>query len=170
MEIVLTKKNYFGATLNFVSIDLNRLFKCRDAGPYDSSTYNWNILNIYRCGISNYNGKGKYYEKSYCDPYSKSRAINHKEDALFNAIQEVGPENCKCNILVGISDEEARACEALLLYLDNRDRMAYGKDRWSGEWLLNKKSEDIDMELINKYFDLDGNNYIETFRRKMYHY
>ena len=61
--------------------------------------------------------------------YYKSRAINHKGDVLFDAIQQVGPEYCKCNIITGISDEEARATEALLLYLDERDRMSYGQER-----------------------------------------
>jgi hypothetical protein len=28
----------------------------------------------------------------------------------------------------------------------------------------------VDMKLIDKYFDLDGNNNIKTFRRKMYRY
>lgn len=32
-------------------------------------------------------------------------------------------------MLVGISDEEARACEALLLCLDDRDRLEYGQKR-----------------------------------------
>jgi hypothetical protein len=58
----------------------------------------------------------------------------------------------------------------LLLYLDDRDRLDYGQKRWEGEPLLNKRDEDVDMKLIEKYFDLDGNNYIETFRRKMYRY
>lgn len=172
MEVILNYNKVNGVLLRYVSIDLNRLFKYRDWEPKDSSTYNWVIPNIYyRYPMyCNYIGKGVYNEKFDYMPYADSRAINHCNDPLYYAIQEVGPEDCACNILVGISEEEAKACEALLLYLDDRNGLDYGQKRWEGEPLLNKRNEDLDMELIDKYFDLDGNNYIETFRRKMYRY
>jgi hypothetical protein len=58
----------------------------------------------------------------------------------------------------------------LLLALDTRFGLSYGQSKWEGEPLLNKRNEDVDMKLIDKYFDLDGNNNIKTFRRKMYRY
>lgn len=172
MEVVLNYKNVNGVTLRYVSIDLNRLFKYRDSDNKDSSTYNWVIPNIHNDDpkYCNYIGKGTYCEKFNYVPYSNTRAINHRNDALYHAIQNVGANYCVCNILVGISDNEARASEALLLALDKRSGLTYGQNRWEGEALLNKRNEDVDMELINKYFDLDGNNYIETFRREMYRY
>ncbi len=172
MEIVLDYKNVYGMLLRYPSIELNQLLKCRDSAPKDSSLYVPVIPNIYCSNpkYCEYIGKGKYNEKLNGWPYANIRALNHRNDALSDAIQKVGPENIHTNILVGISDEEARACEALLLYLDDRCGLEYGQKRWEGEPLLNKRNEDVDMKLIDKYFDLDGNNYIETFRRKMYRY
>jgi len=172
MEIVLNYKNVDGMLLRYSSIDLNQLLNHRDSEPKDSSLYVSVIPNIYCTSpkYCEYIGKGKYSTKLNGWPHSNIRALNHRNDVLSNTIQEVGPENIHTNILVGLSDEEARACEALLLYLDDRCGLGYGQTRWEGEPLLNKRNEDIDMKLIYKWFDLDGNNYIETFRREMYRY
>ena len=171
MEVVLDNKRASGALLRYISMDKSDLFEYVDWGePPDSSVYVWVIPNIYGDGYSMYIGKGVYNEKFRFEPYSNSRAINHYNDPLYRAIQEVGPERCVCNIYVGLTEEQAEATEALLLHLDKRSGLSYGQSEWEGEPLLNKRKEDVDMQLINKYFDLDGNNNIETFRRKMYRY
>ena len=171
MEVVLENKRANGATLRYVSMDKSDLLKYVDWGkPTDSSVYVWVIPNIYNGGYSVYIGKGAYNEKFEFAPYANSRAINHYNDPLYRAIQEVGPEKCVCNIYVGLTEEEAEGFEAVLLKLDERCGLSYGQSEWEGEPLLNKRNEDVDMKLIDKYFDLDGNNNIKTFRRKMYRY
>ena len=131
MEIVLDYKNVNGMLLRYVSVDLNQLMKYRDSEPKNSSLYVPVIPNIYNNNpkYCNYIGKGKYSEKLNGWPYSDIRALNHRNDPLSRAIQEVGPENIHTNILVGISDEEAQAFEALLLYLDDRCGLKYGQER-----------------------------------------
>ena len=74
-----------------------------------------------------YIGKGAYNEKFEFEPYSNSRAINHYNDPLYRAIQQVGPEKCVCNIYVGLTEEQAKASEALLLALDTRFGLSYGQ-------------------------------------------
>lgn len=173
MEVVLDYKKVDGVLLRYISMDQSDLFKCVDfSNPPDGSVYNWVIPNIYKSKpkYSNYIGKGVYNEKFDFMPYANSRAINHINDPLYHAIQEAGPENCVCNIYVGITMEQAEACESLLLHLDQRNGMSYGQERWKGEPLINKRVEDVDMALLNKWFDLNGNNNIEAFRRKMYRY
>lgn len=171
MEVVLENKRANGAILRYVSMDKSDLLKYVDWGkPTNSSVYVWVIPNIYNNGYSIYIGKGVYNEKFEFEPYASSRAINHYNDPLYRAIQEVGPEKCVCNIYVGITEEEACAFEAALLKMDERCGLSYGQCKWEGEPLLNKRNEDVDMQLIDKYFDLDGNNNIKTFRRKMYRY
>lgn len=81
---------------------------------------------------------------------------------MYYAIQKVGPDRCVCNCIKGLTEEQAFAVEALMQYLDKRYGMKYGQKMWKGEWLINKRDEDANMNLINKYFDLDGNNYIKT--------
>ena len=94
---------------------------------------------------------------------SNDRSINHHNDVLCSAIKQVGSDRCVCNVYEGLTEEQAFAVEALMQYMDKRHGVKYGKETWKGEWLINKRDEDADMNLINKYFDLDGNNYIKTF-------
>lgn len=130
MELVLPYIKVDGARLRYVPIDLNKLFKNRDRGQVaNSSVYNWCIPNIHKLGYSNYIGKGVYNERFDGFIKANSRAINHKNDALYDAIWQVLPANCVCNIITGVTNEEARALEALLQYLDTRDTMQVGEYR-----------------------------------------
>ena len=123
----------------------------------------------WRNQIIKYIGKGVlYYNKDGTLSY-KSRFLSHRDDAFDYLMQLVGPENCEVYTIENLTENQAKAVEAWLISLIDGTTMSYGQYRWRGEQFLNKRCEDVNRDLIN-YYNLDGNNDVESFRRKINNY
>lgn len=137
-----------------VIVDLNHLidntkyFK-RPLGEFhkfDSSVY----CIIAPNGETVYYGKGKFNLSDVLH----SRACSHKGDLLDKYLIKGWIIRL---IAIGITDEEARALEALLIRKDGRALTKRGAKVWDGVSLINKRFEHKGEKLI-KYHLIYGNN------------
>ena len=142
-------KTYNGAIvdLNYV-IENTRWFR-RHPGEfhrYDSSVY----CIIAPDGRIVYYGKGKFSLSAVLS----SRACSHKNDFVWKYCRKGWTIRF---IAIGITDEEARALEALLINQDERPLSKYGSKTWDGVSLMNKRHEHKGAKLITKCL-IYGNN------------
>lgn len=117
-----------------------------------------------------YIGYGKVVYNQDGSTSSKSRILSHKNDELSRMIERFGPEYCKVYTIEGLTKREAKLLESIAISGIEGSMMFCGEENWSGEDFLNKRHEVIDLGLKEKLLGLDGNNSIETFRRKINRY
>ena len=85
-------------------------------------------------------------------------------------IMKYGPENCTIFTIDNLTNDEAKLVEAIALSGIEGSMMFCGESSWSREDFLNKRHESKNLGLQEKLLGLDGNNSIETFRRKINNY
>ena len=161
----IRKRHQNGFLVKFWSLDLNVIFKKRDADWFNSDR-NYCIYLWCRHGVAHYIGEGRLDTKFW----QEGRPFNHKDDMLTNTIGK----KWKCEILAcGLSKKEAGIIEAYLLKNNNRTLSKRNQYTWDGVSLINKQREytykgERYEELFEKYLNLDnGNNYWEALRRKI---
>ena len=155
-----------GLIIHHNSIDLN--WSNRDLDhPRRFGVYITYFMTEY--GIVIYIGKAVYYWNQDGSMSYKSRPLSHRDDSYALLMEQIGPENCIIDTLENLTEYEAKAAEAWLISLINGTTMSRGQKRWRGEKFLNKRCEDVNRDLIN-YFNLDINNDVESFRRKVNKY
>lgn len=144
-----TLKTRKGATVDLNNlIDNNRYFrrhrdKCQ---RFDSSVY----CIITPWGSIVYYGKGKFY----LDNILKSRGCCHFGDLVDKYLTEGWIIRF---ISIGITDEESRALEALLIMKCDKKLTKRGAKVWDGVSLMNKRRERKWEKRINEFL-IYGNN------------
>ena len=113
-----------------------------------------------------YTGKATIYFNLDGTTSYKSRFLDHKNDTVRDLLLEFGPENCRIYTIENLTATEAAACEAFMQRMIRGTIMNIRQRVWDGENFLNKKFEDKNEELINR-FNLYGNNDIKALRRQI---
>lgn len=160
----LKKKANNGCWIKFALLDLNRLFKQRDRDwweKHDCSVYFW----LYK-GTVYYIGHGRLDMNNWQEGRQFHIGCN---DMLSNTIDS----RWTCEIIHGLTKKEARILEAYFISIAQRPFSKIGTYVWDGVSLINKRREvnykkNVPFkQLFKEYLNLDGNNYWETFRRKI---
>ena len=161
----LKKQHDLGFWVYFLLLDLDKIFKKRDKNwnaKHDRCVYVW-----VKDSVIYYIGQGWFREIDWQNGRPFHLDCN---DMLTNTIDE----SWTCVILSwGLTMFEARLWESKLIDLYEGDLSKPGAYVWDGKSLMNKKRErsykGIVFETVyDDYLNLeDGNNYWETFRRKI---
>lgn len=117
-----------------------------------------------------YIGQGWFTEVNW----QEGRPFHSECDDLLRTVLD---KSWTCVIISwGLTTFEARLLEAYLISLYDGELTKPGSKTWDGESLINKHREyrykgHVFEEEYSKYLNLkDGNNYWETFRRKVNNY
>ena len=149
----------------FLLLDLGFIFKKRDrswTSKHDRCVYVW-----MKDGRIYYIGQGWFKEINW----QEGRPFHlDSDDMLTNTIDE----SWTCVILSwGLTKFEARLLESYLISLYTGKLSTKGSYEWDGKSLMNKHRERkykgvVFENVYQEYLNLeDGNNYWETFRRKV---